>query len=381
MGTSVASDPGTSDLGTSVASDPATSDLGTSVASDPAATSDLGTSDPATIDTSGLDHPSEADHLPLIVMPAFSGKDDSLLLHLEDEDEEDDEDLSNSGPPLITDLSGGVADTKPMIEEASSLTLDDKKDNFSRQHQDSVTKGSFRPLIEVVGSHKVDEDEASGSGGELKVSSIVKKEQRDRAGSSKKAVSFSIITEAAEEDQKKEVREESQKKEVEGVGEWEDHKKEVEGIKSDDAVSRDQWATAVKLPFEQKGSVHQDKTTLAIVEDIEICPPDSPPINETPPTSSFSEPLPLDTSSDFKLSDVPIVSPFILQEVNQALERIEGKRESDLTEEDKVWKLAVSGGSTDEHERDGVELDAQTKERLKHTLEQTGATDKVSLKF
>jgi hypothetical protein len=82
---------------------------------------------------------------------------------------------------------------------------------------------------------------------------------------------------------------------------------------------------------------------------------------------------------EFKLSDVPLVDAHVVQEVDDALRSIEGKPDADLTQEERVWRLAASGGSTLEEQ--AIDLDAQTKARLRHTLKEAGATDKVSLKF
>lgn len=98
-----------------------------------------------------------------------------------------------------------------------------------------------------------------------------------------------------------------------------------------------------------------------------------PPLEATVPQHPDQE------SSEFKLSDVPLVDAGIIQKVDDALRNIEGKPAAELTQEERVWQLAASAGSTLEGE--AIDLDAQTKARLRHTIEEVGGEDKVSLKF
>ena len=68
-----------------------------------------------------------------------------------------------------------------------------------------------------------------------------------------------------------------------------------------------------------------------------------------------------------------------IAQAEEALQRIQSKPANELSREDKVWQLAAQGGSTLEDER--VELDRDTKERLKIRLQEAGMMDKVTLHF
>ena len=93
----------------------------------------------------------------------------------------------------------------------------------------------------------------------------------------------------------------------------------------------------------------------------------------------FEATVPQHPDQEIKLSDVPLVDADMIQKVDDALRNIEGKPDAELTQEERVWRLAASGGSTLEEE--AVDLDAETKARLCHTIKEVGGTDKVSLKF
>ena len=81
-----------------------------------------------------------------------------------------------------------------------------------------------------------------------------------------------------------------------------------------------------------------------------------------------------------KLSDVPAVrDPREIEAAEIALEKIRGKPAHELSAEERVWKLAAEGGSTLASEK--VELDHESKERVKETLRKHKLTDKTTLAF
>ena len=81
-----------------------------------------------------------------------------------------------------------------------------------------------------------------------------------------------------------------------------------------------------------------------------------------------------------KLSDVPTVrDPREIEAVDRALETFRQTPPHRLTTTDKVWQLAAQGGSTLAGE--GVELDRETRERVKETLRKNKLTDKTTLAF
>ena len=81
-----------------------------------------------------------------------------------------------------------------------------------------------------------------------------------------------------------------------------------------------------------------------------------------------------------QLSDVPAVrDPSEIEAAEIALEKIKGKPAHELSAEERVWKLAAEGGSTLASER--VELDHESKERVKETLRKHKLTDKTTLAF
>ena len=92
-----------------------------------------------------------------------------------------------------------------------------------------------------------------------------------------------------------------------------------------------------------------------------------------------SLPVPKEQEQDFKLSDVPILSKDTVRRVDTILSNLKGKAEGEMTREEKVWKLAASGGSTLQEE--AVTIDVQTMERVKKSLKEVGRLDQVSLKF
>lgn len=79
-----------------------------------------------------------------------------------------------------------------------------------------------------------------------------------------------------------------------------------------------------------------------------------------------------------RLAGVPtITDQSEIDQVEMALEALRSKPESELTEEEKVWRLAAMAGSTLEGER--VELDPQTKAQVRERLREAGTLEKVSL--
>lgn len=81
-----------------------------------------------------------------------------------------------------------------------------------------------------------------------------------------------------------------------------------------------------------------------------------------------------------KLSDVPAVrDPQEIEAADRALEALSHKPPHQLTATERVWELAARGGSTQPNER--VDLDYETKERVKETLRKNKLTDKTTLAF
>lgn len=199
----------------------------------------------------------------------------------------------------------------------------------------------------------------------------------------------------------------------------------VQGVEFGQSGSVDgvQWASIV-MPDRHSGSGEPDGSTEElVVEEIEDTPdPEAtvyvpftgyPPLQTTtsdpqlppatpsdpqilpatpsdpqilPATPSDPKLLPATTSqclvqelSEYKFSDVPLVDQETLQQVDTALQSIRGKADAELTEEEKVWRLAACGGSSLQEDRQ--DLDPETSSKLKQTLKQAGLLDKVSLKF
>lgn len=87
-----------------------------------------------------------------------------------------------------------------------------------------------------------------------------------------------------------------------------------------------------------------------------------------------------DDDDDFNVGHLPLTADeqVAIAKTDAALERIKDRPISELSEEERVWQLAASAGSTLEC---GAELDEETKTRLKERLTKTGLVDKTSLKF
>ncbi len=84
--------------------------------------------------------------------------------------------------------------------------------------------------------------------------------------------------------------------------------------------------------------------------------------------------------SHIRLADIPLIKDESeILEVDAVLKRLKTKPPSDWTPEEKVWYLAAKGGSS--IESDQLELDSQTKSRVKERLSKAGVLDKVSLSF
>lgn len=66
-------------------------------------------------------------------------------------------------------------------------------------------------------------------------------------------------------------------------------------------------------------------------------------------------------------------------EASEALSRVQATPTSQLSLEEKMWQLAAVGGSTIED--DEVQLDQETKRKLRARLNEAGNLDKVSLQF
>lgn len=81
-----------------------------------------------------------------------------------------------------------------------------------------------------------------------------------------------------------------------------------------------------------------------------------------------------------KLSDVPAVrDQKEIEAADRALEALSHKPPHQLTATERVWELAARGGSTQPNER--VDLDYETKEKVKETLRKNKLMDKTTLAF
>ena len=85
---------------------------------------------------------------------------------------------------------------------------------------------------------------------------------------------------------------------------------------------------------------------------------------------------------DFNIGQLPLTpaEQSAIAETDAVMERIKDRPVSELSNEERVWLLAASVGSTVE-EGKGVELDENTKERVRERLDKCGLIDKTSLKF
>lgn len=81
-----------------------------------------------------------------------------------------------------------------------------------------------------------------------------------------------------------------------------------------------------------------------------------------------------------KLSDVPAVRDRKeIEAADRALEALSHKPPHQLTATERIWELAARGGSTQPSER--VELDYESREKVKETLRKNKLTDKTTLAF
>lgn len=92
----------------------------------------------------------------------------------------------------------------------------------------------------------------------------------------------------------------------------------------------------------------------------------------------------INDEEDFNIGRLPLTKDekAAIVQTDAALQRIKGRPVSELSEEERVWKLAASAGSTSiEGGAEGAELDEETKARLRERLSKHGLVDKTSLKF
>ena len=81
-----------------------------------------------------------------------------------------------------------------------------------------------------------------------------------------------------------------------------------------------------------------------------------------------------------KLSDVPAVKdPREIEAADRALEMLANKPPHQLSTAERIWELAVQGGSTQDSNK--LSLDRKTQDRIKETLHKNKLTDKTTLAF
>ena len=90
----------------------------------------------------------------------------------------------------------------------------------------------------------------------------------------------------------------------------------------------------------------------------------------------------LEDDDNFNIGQLPLTAAeqAAIRETDAALEKIKDRAVGELSEEERVWYLAASAGSTLAG-REEVELDEETRLRVRDRLAKTGLTDKTSLKF
>ena len=313
--------------------------------------------------------PESIEDIPLLV-PTLEGSRDILLDLDEDEMSEEEEKEESSS------LSIGSTDDRPLLSEVSSSSTSDHKSliqemkSVEKPALEKPTREGFRPLIQVVASSQIEEDDRNegdfssaplltslSSHPDKGLSSIMKKSGDKSNSRNTKSVSFS------------------------GSNSTVLLEREVDVTNDEAEEGTGLWATRVKTPASQPEGKETLYKSCEEVEDLEldfmITP--SKELQHSQPPKLKELKVEEVSPSDFKLSDVPIVDAEVLQKVDDMLGAIEGKPESQLTQEEKVWRLAASGGST--QDSDTVALDPETKARLQHTLKESGMLDKVSLKF
>jgi hypothetical protein len=112
------------------------------------------------------------------------------------------------------------------------------------------------------------------------------------------------------------------------------------------------------------------------------------PLTKTKPGSRLeSEGLlieEIDDDDDFNVGRLPLTADEkeTIAQTDAALRSIKNRPISELSEEERVWQVAASAGSTSlEGGAEGAELDDETKARLRERLTKHGLLDKTSLKF
>ena len=91
-----------------------------------------------------------------------------------------------------------------------------------------------------------------------------------------------------------------------------------------------------------------------------------------------------DDDDDFNVGRLPLTADekAVIAQTDAALQGIKNRPISELSEEERVWHLAASAGSTSlEGGAEGAELDEETKVRVRERLSKHGLIDKTSLKF
>lgn len=385
-----------------------------------------------------IEEEAEPEAIPLLV-PEFTTHESDLLMFGEEELEEEEEEVTPShsfnDQPFLLEVSSSSR-SKPLILQDSSVSESVIEETRLSEKQLPLEK-PFRPMIEVIASSDNLDDQSSPeritepttnmttplldeeSDDTREVSSTILKKPRPLPSSVSrraKIVRFCDSSSAVSSPGQQSDNQVSLLCPEGGQGEGEE-----EGVQSDVSVgggggSSDdelQWAITVSEELgEIKPQSVEEGDSEMVVEEIEDMQLDSLPkcvlVKSEPFTQSSclkavpfsqSQPLPVllpesppllvspasqcpvEELSEFKFSDVPLVDPDTIQQVDAALENIKGKSDAELTQEEKVWRLAACGGSSLVQEREDVVLDHETKSRLKHSLQEAGVLDKVSLKF
>ena len=358
---------------------------------------------------------SEMEEIPLLI-PASEG-DSDMLLNLEDDSESEEDVL-----PFFH-----TTNNQPLLKEVNSSDLHAPLIAPSDKVEECYVQNTIRPLIEVISTSDVEKSSAAIEVKSDGLCSILKK--HEGKNTRRKVVSFSSGDLASSAKKDEEEMEDTMGNN--GLVQWATSvsNPRIQGVHQEDGtvveqVEDLQFEFSIPktcspsllpelfplpaspplhpelLPLPASPPLHPELLPLPASPPLhpELLPlPESPPLHpelfplpESPPLHPElfplleSPPIPVSTEStplpsDFRLSDVPIVDPVIIKKVDDALRQIEGKSDSELTQEEKVWRLAASGGSTQKEE--SVDLDFQTKERLQLTLKDAGVIDKVSLRF
>ncbi len=127
------------------------------------------------------------------------------------------------------------------------------------------------------------------------------------------------------------------------------------------------WATPLVHPPPREAPGKQTRSEDLLVQD--ITDEEIGEVGSSPPDYSH-----------VRLAEIPLIkNESEIQEADAVLRRLKTKPRADWTPEERVWYLAAQGGSSIEGEQ--VELDAQTKARVKERLSEAGVLDNVSLSF